>query len=137
MSGKYRMILAFWGALFLASILMLFVNLRSLEGGDTAVLPQFPENGLELENGESLGRPGELPGNDSEMQWSLILSTVSALISAAGFMATTYFALRSDRRQSALNELQVKKLAGEIERQRLEIDRLRKAEQDHEKEQGA
>jgi hypothetical protein len=61
----------------------------------------------------------------------LLLAGVSALISAAGFMTTTYFALRSDRRQTAQTELEVQSLALEIERQRLEIDRLRRLQQNY------
>jgi hypothetical protein len=136
MSGKYRLLLAFWSALFLVSALILFVNLQSLSTGSgvNLNLPLFPENGAETEIGVPGDKPGgELPSDDSGSQWSLILSTVSALISAAGFMATTYFAMRNDRRQSALTELEIKKLANEIERQRLEIDQMRRAQQKQEK----
>ena len=136
MSGKYRLLLAFWSALFLVSALILFVNLQSLSTGSgvNLNLPLFPENGAETEIGVPGDKPGgELPSDDSGSQWSLILSTVSALISAAGFMATTYYAMRNDRRQSALTELEIKKLANEIERQRLEIDQMRRAQQKQEK----
>jgi hypothetical protein len=134
MSGKYRLLLAFWSALFLVSALILFVNLQSLGAGSGLTLPLFPENGAKTEIGEPGDKPGgELPSDDSGSQWSLLLSTVSALISAAGFMATTYFAMRNDRRQSALTELEIKKLANEIERQRLEIDQMRRAQQEQEK----
>ena len=134
MSGKYRLLLAFWSALFLVSALILFVNLQSLSTGSGVQLPLFPDNGAETEIGEPGDKPGgELPSDDSGSQWSLLLSTVSALISAAGFMATTYFAMRNDRRQSALTELEIKKLANEIERQRLEIDQMRRAQQKQEK----
>jgi hypothetical protein len=134
MSGKYRLLLAFWSALFLVSALILFVNLQSLNAGSGVNLPAFPGNGLESEIGEPGDKPeGELPSTDAGSQWSLLLSTVSALISAAGFMATTYFAMRNDRRQSALTELEIKKLATEIERQRLEIDQMRRAQKEQEK----
>ena len=114
--------------------MILFVNLQSLGAGSGVTLPIFPENGAETEIGEPGDKPGgELPSDDSGSQWSLLLSTVSALISAAGFMATTYFAMRNDRRQSALTELEIKKLANEIERQRLEIDQMRRAQQKQEK----
>lgn len=135
MSGKYRLLLAFWSALFLVSALILFVNLQSFSTGSgvNLNLPLFPENGAETEIGVPGDKPGgQLPSDDSGSQWSLILSTVSALISAAGFMATTYFAMRNDRRQSALTELEIKKLANEIERQRLEIDQMRRAQQKQE-----
>lgn len=134
MSGKYRLLLAFWSALFLASALILFINLQSLSTGGGVKLPLFPDNGLETDIGEPGDKPGgELPSDDPGSQLSLLLSTVSALVSAAGFMATTYFAMRNDRRQSALTELEIKKLANEIERQRLEIDQMRRAQQEQEK----
>lgn len=135
MSGKYRLLLAFWGALFLTSILILFVSMQSSGGDAGSILPPFPGNGTETENGGPGDKPGggDLPVDDEETQWSLILSTVSAFISAAGFMATTYFAMRNDRRQAALTELEVQKLANEIERQRLEIDELRRSQQNQEK----
>jgi hypothetical protein len=125
MVGKYRLLLAFWGALFLVSALILLVNMQALSAETGALLP-FPGDNQQTESVE----PGDKPGSeDQATQWSLILSTVSAFISAAGFMTTTYFAMRSDRRQTALTELEIEKLAEEIERQRLEIERLRRAQQ--------
>lgn len=131
MSGKYRLLLASWGALFLASTLILFVNLQSSSGDAGTILPPFPgfESGTE-EGDKPAG--GDLLPEDGGTQWSLILSTASAFISAAGFMATTYFAMRNDHRQAALTELEVQKLAHEIERQRLEIDQLRRSQQNQE-----
>lgn len=134
MSGKYRLLLAFWSALFLVSALILFVSLQSFSAGSGAKWPLFPGNGTESEIGGPGEKPeGELPADDAGSQWSLILSTVSALISAAGFMATTYFAMRNDGRQTALTDLEIQKLANEIERQRLEIDQMRRSQQKQEK----
>ena len=128
MSGKYRLLLASWGALFLASTLILFVNLQSSSNNAGTILPPFPGFELGTEEGDKpVG--GDLLTEDGDTQWSLILSTASAFISAAGFMATTYFAMRNDHRQAALTELEVQKLAAEIERQRLEIDQLRRSQQ--------
>ena len=90
---------------------------RSLGGGEEIDGPGLPEG-------------GDRPSEESGGQWSLILSTVSAFISAAGFMATTYFAMRNDRRQTALTELEIQKLANEVERQRLEIEDLRRKQED-------
>lgn len=134
MSGKYRLLLASWGALFLVSTLILFVNLQSSSGDADMILPPFPGNELETEEGKPGDKPagGDLLPEDGGAQWSLILSTASAFISAAGFMATTYFSMRNDHRQAALTELEVQKLANEIERQRLEIDQLRRSQQNQE-----
>ena len=137
MSGKYRLLLAFWGGLFIASALIMFISLQSFREAGENILPPFPGNGTETENDKPpIDKPGgEDVNDDGSSQWSLTLATVSAFISAAGFMATTYFAMRNDRRQSALTELEVQKLANEIERQRLEIDQLRRSQQDQEKSQ--
>ena len=133
MSGKYRLLLAFWSALFFVSALILFVNLQSFSAGSGPKLPLFPGNGAQTETGGPGEKPeGELPAEDAGTQWSLILSTVSALVSAAGFMATTYFAMHNDRRQTALTDLEIQKLANEIERQRLEIDQMRRAQEEQE-----
>jgi hypothetical protein len=129
MSAKYRLLLALWGGLFLASTLILLFNYQSLRSEPRVTLPALPDDGIETENGGLIDKPGvALLPVDENMQWSLTLSTISAVISAAGFIATTYFALRSDRRQAALTELEIKKLNTEIERQKLEIEELRLAQ---------
>ncbi|MFN2254419.1 MAG: hypothetical protein ACK2U6_09255 [Candidatus Promineifilaceae bacterium] len=136
MSGKYRILLAFWFGLFIASVLIIGANLQpfGLEvGSELPSLPIWPSEGSETEIIKPpIGRP-ECGGSeiDAAARWSLLLAGVSALISAAGFMTTTYFALRSDRRQTAQTELEVQSLALEIERQRLEIDRLRRLQQNY------
>jgi hypothetical protein len=138
MSGKYHLLLAFWGGLFVASALIMFVSLQSFREERGNVLPPFPIAPplAEIEDGAPTDKPGsEDVGDEDSTQWSLVLATVSAFISAAGFMTTTYFAMRSDRRQAALTELEVQKLANEIERQRLEIDQLRRSQQNQEKSQ--
>lgn len=137
MSGKYRLLLAFWGGLFVTSALIMFVSLRSFPAENGGLLPSFPivpPDGTETETDKP---PIDKPGagddlDDGNGRWTLALSAVSALISAAGFMATTYFALRNDRRQAALTELEVEKLIQEIERQRLEIERLRREKREQE-----
>jgi heme/copper-type cytochrome/quinol oxidase subunit 3 len=125
MSGKYRLLLAFWCALFFASALILFLSLQSLNSGGGRNLPLFPQNGTEI-NGSDDKPELDFPADEPETQWSLILSTISVLVSSAGFMATTYFAMRNDRRQTALTELEIQKLANQIEQQRLEIDQMRR-----------
>lgn len=135
MSGKYQLLLAFWGALFVVSLLMLLVGLQSVDS-ENIVLPPSPGDTTEANGGEPGDRPGGgLLPSESGGRWTLILSTISAFVSAAGFMTTTYFAARNDRRQSRLTELEITKLANEIERQRLEIDELRRAQQEQEKPQ--
>lgn len=128
MSGTYRLILAFWLGLFLVSLIILLMSLRSMDGSG-AILPPFPGNGQETSGSDDRPESGDSSPEDPGGQWSLVLSTVSAIISAAGFMATTYFALRNDRRQSALAELEIQKLAHEVERQKLEIEKMKREQQ--------
>ncbi len=131
MSGKYRLLLAFWGILFLASSLIVAISVVPLGGEIGGLFPKFilSEGGLELES-----KPGgdDIPVDVVQDWWSLVLAAVSAFISAAGFIATTYFAVRSDHRQSALTELQIQQLSNEIERQKLEIDRLKREQRERE-----
>lgn len=132
MSGKYRVVLAFWGLLFLASSLIVLVSWRPSDRAVDGLQPPTtlpPGNGLES-NVDDDGKPaGGLVPVEDDTQWSLYLAAASAFVSAAGFMTTTYFAMRNDRRQTALTQLQVQQLATEIERQRLEIDRLKREQE--------
>ncbi len=133
MSGKYRFLLLFWGGLFFVSALIMFISLQTFREESGSLLPPFPlvpPNGMETESGIPVDKPDDdLVVDDGSSQWSLVLATVSAFVSAAGFIATTYFALRNDRRQSALTRLEVEKLANEIERQKLEIEQLRQSQE--------
>jgi hypothetical protein len=130
MSGKYRVILAFWGLLFLASSLIVLISWQPVDQGADSLQPPVtrpPGNNLESGVDNNEGKPaGGLVPIEGEGQWSLFLAAASAFVSAAGFMTTTYFAMRNDRRQTTLTQLQVQQLATEIERQRLEIDRLKR-----------
>ncbi len=136
MSGKYRLLLAFWVGLFLVSLLMIAANLRPFYSEIGAELPSFPVWPSEESETEIIKPPIDRPGVesgevDSVARWSLVLAGISAFISAAGFMSATYFALRNDRREAAQTELEVQSLALEIERQRFEIARLRRLRQNY------
>lgn len=115
MSLRYAKLLIFWGVVFVVSLFLIFSGfsgsfpLGSIDGGDQT--PTAPE--------------GEDGSQDEGMNLNIILGVVTAVISGAGFMATTIFALREDRRETALYELQIKNLKREIERKDLEIEKLR------------
>jgi len=122
MFGKYRVVLlVFWGILLLVSLLALALGLQRASRPIEVSLPPL----LQPEAGEDGGpAAGGDEGAAQEASWTLALSVFTAVISAAGFIGTTFFALRSDRRQAALHDLQVANLRAEIERQELEIERL-------------
>lgn len=125
MFGKYQALLWFWGILLLAALLVLSIGAwqwSQSAGFTSGPLPIQPETG---EDGDP--KPGIEVG-EPDAPWMLGLSIVTAVISAAGFMGTTFFALRTDRRQAALHELQLANLRAEIELQALEIERLRRAQ---------
>ena len=122
MFGKTGMLLLVWGVLLAVALLSVMIGLRQMSESTTLeiVLPIQPETG---EDG-ALTTTVEVTGQ--ETPWTLALSVFTAVVAAAGFVGTTFFALRSDRRQTELHDLQIANLRTEIERQRLEIERLRR-----------
>ena len=73
----------------------------------------------------------EGPDEPEEVSFNtgMILAVVTAVASGGGFIATTYFAIRDDRRRSAIHQLQIDSLKKEIEHKDLEISRLRQAQE--------
>lgn len=120
MPGKHGKLLLLWGALFAFSLLFLLLNVGLLRRTEGILV--FPP--LDQPSGE----PGEEepPPEGAYRAWSIVLGVVAAVTSAGGFIATTFFALREDRRESALHELQLEKLKREIEQKDLEIAELRR-----------
>lgn len=128
MFGKYRTLLIFWASLLLVSLVALFWGLRQMQSGSNLLVPPItpplqPEDGTEGKPPVGIGGDGDDAG---AIPWALILSAATAVVSAAGFVGTTFFALRADRRDTALHDLQIASLRAEIERQELEIARLRR-----------
>lgn len=121
MSFKYARLLVFWGVIFVISLFLIFTGFGNAFSSDSNGLdhPAVPEID---------GKPDE-----TETNWSLILGVVTAVTSGAGFMATTIFALRDDRRESELHELQVKNLKREIEQKDLEIEKLRQEQEPYDR----
>ena len=122
MFGKTRALLLIWGVLLAISLLGVVIGLRQMSASSMLeiTLPIQPEAG---EDGPPTTTV-EIEGQ--ETPWPLALSVFTAVIAAAGFVGTTFFAMRSDRRQTELHDLQVANLRTEIERQQLEIERLRR-----------
>ena len=121
MSGRYSKLLVFWAILFTLSAAVIFVNIRVLqqrtEGSfPPGIGPEVPDSGPD---------EGEQPA-DSSQTWAIVLAVVTAVASGGGFIVTTIFALRNDRRESALYLLQIKNLKKEIEHKDLEIERMKR-----------
>ena len=121
MSGKYAKLLVFWAVLFVLSLFFLLSGLDTVPWAASG-----PSNGL---NKPSTGPESGEMVEEPEFDWSLVLATVTAIASAGGFIATTLFALREDRREAALHQLQIETLKREIAHKDLEIARLRQDQQ--------
>lgn len=117
MSLRYARLMIFWGVLFVTALLLLFTGFGSTFSSEAET-----SNGLD---GPTTSPDGGDKPEETGANWNIILGVVTAVTSGAGFIATTFFALREDRRDTALNELQIKNLERDIEQKNLEIDRLR------------
>jgi len=118
MSGKYAKQFLFWGVLFVLSLYFIFIGLG----------PSIQNEIGELEN---LDKPTVNPEDTgwprvAGFNWGMALAVLTAVASGGGFVATTFFALREDRRDAALHELQVETLKREITHKDLEIARLKR-----------
>lgn len=118
MTAKYTKLRLFLGLIFLLSL----AYISSGVAGSQA-------NWLESEGG--LGKPGFefddiLRPEEGSLNVSMALAVITAVASGGGFIATTYFAMRDDRRQVAIHQLQIDSLKKEIVHKDLEIRQLRR-----------
>ena len=74
-------------------------------------------------------QPGEDPSSAPAAQNSgaLIGSVIASATSLIGFLMTTLISWRKEKRESALADMQYKKLETELEKSKLELESLRKA----------
>jgi hypothetical protein len=124
-SGKQSKLLVFWAVLFVLSLFFIFGSL------DTSPYTiSFPP----IDSQEPTGEPesGELV-EEADFNWSLAVAIVTAVASAGGFIATTLFALREDRREAAMHNLQIESLKREIAHKDLEIARLWQQQRQHDR----
>jgi len=118
MSLRYVKLLVFWGVVFVLSLVFIFTGLDTPFSSESESSPGSDKPITDPEGGD---KP-----EDTGPSWNIILGVVTAVTSGAGFMATTIFALRDDRRDATLHELQIKNLKKEIEQKDLEIENLRR-----------
>ncbi len=129
MSGKYRKLLVFWGVVLVLALAFTFVNWRVYQVGSWlpdggAIIPPDDNEGIETGDGDE-DLPTIVIPSDTERLINLVLSAATALAAAGGFLVTTYFAAREDRRESEMHDLEVDKLKREIQKKELEIQKLR------------
>lgn len=119
MSRTNRVLLIFWAVLLGLSLLSVALNVSQIRiAGEVG--PAEPPTG------EDNGKPTtdlDEPGADT---LNLVLAVITAVASAGGFITTTIFTLREDRRDTARYELEIENLRKEIEHKKLEIVRLKR-----------
>ena len=130
MSRRSSVFLVIWGVLLVLSLLFLALNIKGLLEQRVLVSP----NALpDVDTPAGSDGPGEgvvvVPVDRGETV-SLVLSVITTAATAAGFIATTVFALRQDRRETGLYQLQIENLRRDIAQKDLEIERLQQARED-------
>lgn len=117
MSRAYTVRMLFFGTLLLTSLLALLVFVLPKGMGGAAGLGS---------NEPTSSQEGFLVDAKGEVDWGAVLSVGTAVISGLGFMFTTYFSYREDRRAAALHHLQLINVQKELARKELEIEDLRR-----------
>ena len=103
--------LVFFGALFALSVLLLLLTFYFNE---ELIFPRF---------GAPPHRPGD-PGESAANSLPIILSLITAVVSAGGFIFSTLFAYREDKRATQLHSLELERLKRELRQKELEIEGL-------------
>jgi hypothetical protein len=123
MSGKYTKLLLFWVILFGIALAIIFISWQNASNASAGI------------NLPGIADPGQGTGDDNAGALNLVLGVITALTSAGGFIVTTLFALREDRRDAAMHKFQIERLKREIEQKDLELDQMRR-EQENENDKG-
>ena len=120
MSRKHTIRLFLFGTLFLASLfsLLYYALPRGLD--PTA---ETPNQGILSTSGEDGG--GRVPIKEGVVDYGTVISVATAVITGLGFVFTTFFAFREDRRASELHALEIANAKRELAQKELEIEELR------------
>ncbi|MEM7112639.1 MAG: hypothetical protein AAF614_09400 [Chloroflexota bacterium] len=117
MFGKHTIRLFLFGTLFLASLfsLLYYALPRGLD--PTAETPLNGIQGLDDEDRQ--------PIKEGEVDYGTVISVITAVITGLGFIFTTFFAFREDRRATELHRLEIENAKRELAQKELEIEELR------------
>lgn len=127
MSRRATTFLIIWGVLLIASLLFLSLTISDLLEQRVLVPPNaLPDMDSPADSDGSGAGVVVVPVDPGETL-RLVLSVITTIATAGGFVATTIFALRQDRRESGLYRLQLENLKREITQKDLEIARLQQA----------
>jgi hypothetical protein len=115
-------------ALFIISTLVVWLLALNL----STEVSMSPAPTSQPSDGPSTPETGVQPGDDPSapaMQTSsaLIGSVIASATSLIGFLMTTLISWRKEKREAALADVQYKKLETELEKSRLELEKLKKA----------
>ncbi|MCC6260611.1 MAG: hypothetical protein IT311_07085 [Anaerolineales bacterium] len=115
-------------ALFLVSTFILFA--LPIVRFPSATMPQ-PTSAPSVIPTEEPNAPNQPSSNGSASQSvaAFVGSALASLISLVGFIVTTAITWRKEKRESALADLQQKKLQTELEKSKIELEALKKKEQ--------
>lgn len=117
MSRNHTIRMLFFGTLFLASLFSLLIF----------VLPKGLNQATEPNDGPNInGEGGTVIEQEAGVDLGTVLSVITAVISGLGFVFTTFFAYREDRRAAALHQIQLVSAQKELARKDLEIEELRR-----------
>jgi hypothetical protein len=117
----------FLGLFILSSIVVLVLAL-SLNQAISSAHPSPTENPSDTPQTPETIIPGtETPIPTAQISGALIGSVIASATSLIGFVVTTLIAWRKEKRDSALADVEYRKLETELEKSRLELEKLKKA----------
>ena len=114
--------------LFVLSTLVVWMLALNMSRG-TSMSPSPTSNPSDGPSTPEILQPGEGPSSAPAAQNSgaLIGSVIASATSLIGFMVTTLISWRKEKRDSALADIQYKKLETELEKSRLELEKMKKS----------
>lgn len=130
MSNRLRILRLFWILIFALSLAIIALNWNGFsqieESPSTDGAPSgLPGDTSTTEPGETDGEFESVEFRDPNRALNLFLATITAAASVGGFLVTTFFSMRDDRRAGALHALELRNLQQELKQRELEIERLK------------
>jgi hypothetical protein len=117
----------FLGLFVISTIVVLVLTLNL--GNGTSINPSPTHDPLETPGTPESVIPESPPSQSVQNSSALIGSVIASATSLIGFVMTTMITWRKEKRESALADVQYKKLETELEKSRLELQGLKKKSQ--------